>query len=365
MKVLRKISRPALLLDSGKCRANIRNMAEKATLLKLHFRPHFKTHQSAAVGEWFREEGIKSITVSSVAMAEYFARCGWNDISIAFPVNLREVESINQLAKNIRLNLLLDSCEVAEQLQKELKAGVGIYIEVDTGSKRSGIPSANLTAFEILVEKLQKLSNLHFKGFLTHAGHIYRAQNRQEVLQIHHQSKEQMLRLKNHFSSCSPVISIGDTPSCSIAGDFEGVDEIRPGNFVFFDLTQAGIGSCTPENIALALACPVVANYPSRKEIILYGGAIHLSKDSLKNSNGEATYGRLALPDENGWQILPDENSVISLSQEHGIARVHDKRLAKVTPGDLIAVIPVHSCLTAHQMKEYLNSEGVIMKLMQ
>lgn len=41
---------PTLLLDENKCRANIAMMAAKASSHRLIFRPHFKTHQSLALG---------------------------------------------------------------------------------------------------------------------------------------------------------------------------------------------------------------------------------------------------------------------------------------------------------------------------
>src|SRR5512140_22273 len=92
------IKKPELLLDESKCRRNIRTMADKARSSKVIFRPHFKTHQSLEIGNWFREEGVNSITVSSVTMANHFARAGWKDITIAFPVNLREEKEIEKLS---------------------------------------------------------------------------------------------------------------------------------------------------------------------------------------------------------------------------------------------------------------------------
>ncbi len=76
-------------------------------------------------------------------------------------------------------------------------------------------------------------------------------------------------------------LSVGDTPGCSLLPDFPGVDEIRPGNFVFYDAEQLEIGSCASNQIAVALACPIVARHPERNEVVLYGGAIHLSKESF------------------------------------------------------------------------------------
>ncbi len=87
----------------------------------IRFRPHFKTHQSAQVGEWFREAGIDAITVSSVDMAVYFAENGWTDITIALLVNPLEIDRIDQLAEKINLNLLVDSMAVTARLERELK----------------------------------------------------------------------------------------------------------------------------------------------------------------------------------------------------------------------------------------------------
>lgn len=94
---MKTINRPTLLLDVEKCKTNIRTMAQKAKGHRLKLRPHFKTHQSAQIGEWIRAEGISTCTVSSVKMAEYFAHHGWNDILIAFPVNVLESEKLNEL----------------------------------------------------------------------------------------------------------------------------------------------------------------------------------------------------------------------------------------------------------------------------
>ncbi len=102
-----KLKKPTLLLDKKKCLSNIQKMKIKADKHNLIFRPHFKTHQSAKVGEWYRETGVNKITVSSVSMAKYFYNNGWKDITIAFPLNFAEVEDINQLAIETNINVLV------------------------------------------------------------------------------------------------------------------------------------------------------------------------------------------------------------------------------------------------------------------
>ena len=83
-----EIIRPTFVIDKKICLNNIEKMTQKAADNGLRFRPHFKTHQSAEIGEWFRSFGVNAITVSSLQMAKYFAANGWKDITLAFPVNI-------------------------------------------------------------------------------------------------------------------------------------------------------------------------------------------------------------------------------------------------------------------------------------
>ena len=115
-----KITKPTLLLDEYKCKKNIQNMFSRAQLHQVDLRPHFKTHQSLEIGQWFKEVGVNKITVSSLEMAIYFAE-EWNDITVAFPVNILEIDTINALAEKIKLNLLIESKETILFLNKHLK----------------------------------------------------------------------------------------------------------------------------------------------------------------------------------------------------------------------------------------------------
>jgi D-serine deaminase-like pyridoxal phosphate-dependent protein len=46
-----------------------------------------------------------------------------------------------------------------------------------------------------------------------------------------------------------------------------------------------------------------------------------------------------------------------ALSQEHGLAVVSAETYAEIQVGDLVAVIPVHSCLTVDLYRQYLTLE--------
>ncbi len=355
-----QISKPSLILDEAIARNNIRKMAEKARKHSLRFKPHFKTHQSAEIGEWFRDEGVSSITVSSVTMAKYFSLSGWNDITIAFPYNPRELTEYDGLAQNCReLNILVENEESLYFIERYQKNKLGAYIKIDTGSKRTGVLSHKIQNIEILVSKIHKSEKIDFKGFLTHAGHTYHASGKEEILKIHNESINQMKVVKEKFGG---EVSIGDTPSCSIADDFSGADEIRPGNFVFYDWMQYSLGACSLDDIAVYMLCPVVAKHPERTEIVIYGGAVHFSKDNIKEK-GIKIFGR---PIElNGSKIgLPVEKSYLKyISQEHGVIKADEEYFKKAKIGGLAAVYPVHSCLTANLMKSYLLESGKKIKM--
>ena len=180
-----RIEKPTLLLDEKKARTNLRHMAAKAAAAKVRFRPHFKTHQSASIGEWFREEGVAAITVSSLTMAEYFAGHGWEDILVAFPVNLREMETINRVAGRIQLGLLLESPESAMALEKGLNAPVDIWIKVDTGMHRAGLDVNDVKAVCALAVEVQSCPHLRLRGLLTHAGQTYHAHSVSEIREMY------------------------------------------------------------------------------------------------------------------------------------------------------------------------------------
>jgi D-serine deaminase-like pyridoxal phosphate-dependent protein len=360
-----KIIEPTLLLDKKKCLQNIMNMSEKCRRNNLIFRPHFKTHQSKEIGEWFRGFGVDKITVSSLNMALYFAEDGWDDITVAFPVNYLEIDKINDLASRINLNLLVESPLVLYNLKKGLKFKVNIFIKIDIGYHRTGINPGDDKTINKILEEIEISDFFRFKGFLGHAGHSYKARSKNEIERIHFDSKDQMSELKNLYKQKYPnlIISVGDTPTCSLMEDFRDIDEIRPGNFVFYDYMQSMIGSCTSDQIAVVMACPVVAKHPEREEIIIYGGGVHFSKDFFLFEDGTISYGSLVDLHEDGWDIPFNSKQVIikSLSQEHGVIQAGKEVFSRINIGDVIGVLPIHSCLTSNLMKSYLtlNNERI------
>jgi D-serine deaminase-like pyridoxal phosphate-dependent protein len=359
-KLMLNLTEPTLLLDKQKCIRNIQMMVEKAKKNNVVFRPHFKTHQSHEVGRWFRKEGVTKITVSSLTMAEYFAQDGWKDITVAIPVNVHEKERINRLASTITLNLLVVDPETIRWLAREVKHPINIFIEADDGNHRSGVSPSDFKLIDSILNEISNHKNFRFAGFLGHAGHSYKSVGVTEILKVHQKSMALLLPLKEKYKTIYPnlVLAPGDTPTCSVAENFEGVDEIRPGNLVFYDVMQTVIGSCSVDQVAVAMACPVIATYPERNEVVIHGGGIHFAKDSLKQPDGSLTYGKVVTRSTNGWDSAETGMYVKSLSQEHGVIHAPKAQAEKIKLGDFLTILPIHSCMTVDCMREYLTLDG-------
>lgn len=353
------ITKPTLLLDKKRCKKNIETMFLKAQNSKVIFRPHFKTHQSLEIGNWFKELGVDKITVSSLDMAQYFSK-EWNDITVAFPVNILEIETINELAEKVHLNLLIESAETINFLKKHLKHKIGFFIKIDVGYHRTGILPTNIDEIDEILAISNDNHQLNFKGFLAHAGHTYKCRSTNEIIAIHKESIQSLIALKiiyqKRFSDL--IISVGDTPSCSVADDFSEVNEIRPGNFVFYDLTQNQIGSCSIDEIAVAMACPIVAIHKERNEIVVYGGGVNLSKDRLEDTKLGTLFGYVAEKKNASWGALIPNMYVKSLSQEHGIVAVPESKISDYKIGECLIILPVHSCMAANLMKTYTTTKS-------
>ncbi|HAJ36214.1 MAG TPA: alanine racemase [Chloroflexi bacterium] len=359
------IDRPTLLLDATRARRNIARMAAKAQRHQLRFRPHFKTHQSASIGAWFRTAGVQAITVSSVAMACYFAEHGWDDITIAFPVNVREIVAINALAARLRLHLLVENLAAVDLLATQLTAPVAIWIEIDAGYRRSGVAWDDRATLVALAQRVAACERMALQGLLTHDGGTYAARTHTAIADAYTTTVNRLNHARDWLAEhgfAGLEVSIGDTPACSVLDDFGRVNEMRPGNFVFYDWMQVEIGACTWDDVATVVACPVVSIHPERNDVILYGGAVHLSKESLRRADGSPNFGAVVLLEEDGWSAPLSDAWVRSLSQEHGIVHAGAAAFAALTShtqiGGLLGIVPVHSCLTADLLKHYLTLEG-------
>jgi len=352
-----KIKQPTLFINEAIVRQNIRTMKAKADRSKALFRPHFKTHHSADIGEWFRQEGVNQITCSSVSMASYFVDYGWENITIAFPYNPLEFGEINRLASAIELNIIVESVVALDHIIQNIPTKLNVLIKIDLGAHRTGVEA---TQEDVLAELLHFDYQQHqLIGLLGHAGHSYTNVDKESAKVIFEKSR-QILSDIRQMSQRNLIISYGDTPTCSLLDQFSHIDELRPGNLAFYDMMQYSFGVCKLSDIAVCMVCPVVATHPARNEAVIYGGGVHFSKDHIIVDE-EKYFGAVVPLHEDGWIPNPIAK-VVRLSQEHGIISGSNAYISSLKVGDLIGILPIHSCLTADLQGYYLTLDGKLLR---
>lgn len=331
-------------------------MRTKALASGVAFRPHVKTHKTLEIGRMQHGGAAGPVTVSTMAEAEFFAGGGFRDITYAVPIAPAKLERAAALARRVdRLNLVVDS-EVALRAVESFHAAHGVvfdvFLKVDCGYHRAGVDPSDPDSARLAIA-LGRSEAVHFQGLLTHAGHSYHARDVEEVRRIAAEEMESLTRFRALIAGegfGDVVRSIGSTPTTSVVDSFGDADEVRPGNYVFFDAFQETLGSCRREEVAVSVLATVVGSYPSRGEAIIDAAALALSKDSGPDHIvPEFGYGVVC-----DLALRPLPARLVALSQEHG-------KLSMASPppvGTKLRIIPNHSCLTAAMFDRYAIVAG-------
>jgi len=363
MTTLADLPTPVLILDRSRLLANIARMQARAKQLGVTLRPHLKTAKSAMVAELAVGKS-GAITVSTLAEAEYFARAGFRDILYAVPMAPQKLDQVGALIKSgIDLKIITDHPAVAQataEAGRKLGVTFRVMIKIDSGLGRAGIaPDSDLL---LPLAKALSQPGVELVGVLTHAGHSYGAKDAAEIERIAEEERAAVVkaaeRLRAADLSC-PIVSVGSTPTALFAKDLTGVTEMRPGNFVFFDLFQAGLGTCAMQDIAVSVLATVVSHHPTRNHVLIDAGGLALSKDTGANRNAPGTgYGRVCRPDG----ALPlDGMNIHDVHQEHGLLggpEAPPVDFAAYPPGSRLRVLPNHSCMTGAMYDRYYVTDG-------
>ena len=234
----------------------------------------------------------------------------------------------------------VDSLENASGLSNaatEHGVRIPVLIEVDTGLHRAGLqPGTQVADFG---EGISSLQGLDLRGVFTHAGHAYGAHSLEEVRRIAHDEARGVVdsaaAIRARGIAC-PVISVGSTPTVSAAGAVPGVTEIRPGNYVFFDRMQIGLGVANRELCSQTVLATVISR-PTPDRIVVDAGSKSFALD--KGAHG--------LESVAGFGEDVDYGLVLErLSEEHGV--ITGAVPAGVTVGTRLRFLTNHACTVAN-----------------
>jgi D-serine deaminase-like pyridoxal phosphate-dependent protein len=345
---------PYLLIDGTQLERNILMMANVARENGIALRPHVKTHKIPRIAREQLEAGAAGITVAKLSEAEVMADGGIEDIFIAYPlVTEAKIRQAVRLGERVRLIVGVDSLEGARRLSEAAEGpNLEVRLEVDTGLRRTGIPRDEAVG---LAGEIESMGNLDLTGIYTYRGAVLGGSKTLELekagleegrvmVSLAEQMREQGIRIKD--------VSVGSTPTAEYVAKVEGVTEIRPGTYVFYDRMQARLGACSLDDCAAAVVCTVVSR-PTGDLAIIDGGSKTFATDVAPGAD--------PLNLEGYGHIVGYPDAVLErLTEEHGMLSVDEDCDLEV--GDTLQIIPNHICSTMnlHDQVYLVGEDGAV-----
>ncbi|MDP3000661.1 MAG: alanine racemase [Bryobacterales bacterium] len=344
-----EIETPAIMIDLDIMERNLRRVAEYARHHDLRLRPHTKTHKIPALGRMQIELGAVGLTVAKVGEAEVMVTSGTPDLLVAYPViGRRKLERLMQVARAARVTVALDSVAAARQLSdaaREAQAAIGVLAEVDAGMGRVGVaPGEELLQ---LIRNLERLPHLSFEGIEFYPGHIRGGDDggRKEIDRLGAVVGEMLAGLRRAGIEAR-IVGGGSTPTLFHSHLVAGMNEIRPGTYIFNDKNTVVAGACAYDDCAASIHVTVVS-IARPGQIIIDGGSKTFSSDRLGGA-GEATFGRL---------VEAPDAVFVKLNEEHGYVDV--RRAGRdFAVGDRLRVIPNHICVAMNLHEQVYGFRG-------
>lgn len=343
---MKRLQTPYIAVTYEILEKNIQKMQSVAEAAGVQLIPHIKTHKSDSIANLQRQAGANYITVSKPEEAIAFLQLGFSSIKICYPlIHTETIITLLEHAQNTNSTLyfVLDSlagCSALEHGAKAMNNIIEAYIEIDTGLHRCGLSPRN-PELAALLRSVYQSEHLTFRGITSHAGQAYKAKTKQEAQDIAEQEQNQLMEAKNVIMSCDIApghICVGATPTLWCQKNFDGITQIKPGNYIFNDLTQKHIGVVSWDQLALSVITTVVS--VNDTYLVVDAGSKTLSSDT-------GAHGTFA-GNGYGWAFQkgdrPNDQSgytVEKLSEEHGWIRHGGKTLPV---GTEMTIYPNHAC---------------------
>lgn len=350
-----EVETPAVLLDEARLMDNLRAMQDLADRHGVALRPHAKTHKSLEIGRRQIGLGASGITVATVDEALVFLEGGFKSLTVARPVvspsKWDRLLSVTR-DRDTAVRVIADSKEGIEVAGERADAHgqtVGLFLKIDVGLHRCGLPPEDPRVGE-LARMIHDQPSLDFRGILSHAGHAYGSKSRAEAASVAEEERRTMVAVRDALQADGlpvPEVSVGATPAVLATKSFEGITEIRPGNYVFLDLLPVRVGVARITDVALSVLATVI----SRNEayFVTDAGSKTLTSDTgVHGMTGNQGFG-LAYP-EKGFLDPDCEMTVEKVSEEHGMV---GRNGIDLSIGSKIRVVPVHSCPVANLAGSY------------
>src|SRR5215204_4136537 len=310
---------PYILIDGTKMERNVLKMADVAKVNGVALRPHVKTHKIPGIAREQLEAGAAGITVAKLSEAEVMADGGIEDVFVAYPlVTDAKIRQAIRLGERVRLVVGVDSLEGAKRLSAVAEGHtLEVRLEVDTGLRRTGVLYDEAVGLAGVIEAM---GNLDLIGIYTYRGAVLGGSRTLELEKAGLEEGQLMVSLADMLRERGirvDDVSVGSTPTAEYVAKVEGVTEIRPGTYVFYDRMQARLGVCSLDECAAMVVCTVVSR-PARDLAIIDGGSKTFATDVAPGAeplNLEG-YGHIVGYPDAVLERLTEEHGMLSLDED-------------------------------------------------
>ncbi len=337
---IQDLDTPALVVDLDIMERNLARLADYARAHSLQFRPHTKTHKIPALGARQLASGAVGLTVAKVSEAEVMLRSGVKDLLIGYPIVGREkMRRLVGVARETRVTVSVDSIDAAQPISAAaIEAGVtiGILAEVDAGLHRVGVQPELFATF---LKQLAPLQGLELRGMAFYPGHI-KSQDAAAMGELS-QLISGLVAEAAAAGFALPIVSGGTTPTMWHSHQVAGMNEIRPGTYIFNDRNTVIAGACTPEDCAASILSTVVSTSVP-EQFVIDGGSKTFSSDRAA---------------ADGFGVFLDTPDALfaKMNEEHGYV-FHPGHRRKV--GDRVRVLPNHICVAVNLHERIYGVRG-------
>ncbi len=352
--ILDKLETPCIVIDLEKVKKNLKEMQAIADSYNCKLRPHIKTHKMVPFAKLQLEYGAAGITCAKVSEAEVMADGGIDDIFIAYPlIGAFRIRRAIELARRVkRLILAVDSLEGASALNDAAgEAGISfeVWLEVDTGAKRTGVLRDQAVS---LAKQVSQMPNLNLTGIYTFKSLVHKGRPTTDPDTAGQEEGELMKAIADDIRAAGVNIrdiSAGSTPTGMQVARTGMVTEIRPGTYIFKDYMLYKEGVAKLEDVAAHYYATVVST-PSEEYAIIDGGTKTFPMDIQLNA-APYYYPSYAVIEDN------DDLQLIRMNEEHGIITSKRGRTG-LKVGQKIRLTPVHVCPAINMQNQVYIYDG-------
>jgi D-serine deaminase-like pyridoxal phosphate-dependent protein len=331
---------PALLIDLDVMERNVKKMAAYAREHSLRLRPHTKTHKIPMLGKYQLDHGAVGLTVAKVSEAEVMLASETPDLLVAYPIfGESKLARLVRVAASTDVTVSVDSVETARPIAAAAKAAgvkIGVLAEVDAGLHRVGVQPE---LFVDLLRGLARLDGIALRGMAFYPGHI-KGQDA-SALSALSALIGGLLRDARAAGFELPIVSGGSTPTMWHSHRVEGMNEMRPGTYIFNDRNTVISGACTMADCAATILSTVVStSVPG--QFVIDGGSKTFSSDRAAAE---------------GFGVFLDTPDALfeKMNEEHGYVK-HAGHTRKV--GDRVRVLPNHVCVAVNLHEKVYGVRG-------